>query len=90
MGTCCGSFKLLRLGAPRKSCATGYMMIATIIVASVLVAIVAGVVAQSLFRPILKLTKLADAMNTEDLETPIEIKSHDEYGKLGEALKRTR
>jgi methyl-accepting chemotaxis protein len=60
-------------------------------VGAVLVAALAGVmVAQSVVRPVVKLTELADAMSIGDLETPIEVKSRDELGKLGDALERTR
>jgi methyl-accepting chemotaxis protein len=60
-------------------------------IGSVLIAALAGVlVAQTVVRPVTHLTRLADAMSTGDLETPIEIKSRDELGKLGEALERTR
>jgi methyl-accepting chemotaxis protein len=60
-------------------------------IGSVLIAALASIiVAQTVVRPVAQLTKLADAMSIGDLETPIEIKSRDELGKLGEALERTR
>jgi len=69
---------------------TEILFFGSIIAALLLAVIGAIIVAQSLIRPIVKLTKLADAMSIGDLETPIEIKSRDELGKLGEALERTR
>jgi methyl-accepting chemotaxis protein len=68
----------------------GGLAVATIVAALLLARLGAVVFARSLLRPIVKLTKLADAMSTGDLETPIEIRSRDELGKLGEALERTR
>jgi methyl-accepting chemotaxis protein len=68
----------------------GYIIIGSIVAALLLVAGVASFVAQSIVRPLSQLTVMADAMSTGDLETPIEIKSRDELGKLGDALERTR
>jgi HAMP domain-containing protein len=63
-----------------------WFLIGTIIVAIIL----AIVVSQTVIRPVRHLTKLANAMSTGDLETPITIKSRDEIGTLGQALERTR
>ena len=67
-----------------------YIIFGSIFLAVILAVVAAMVVAQTVIRPVMQLTKLANAMSVGDLETPIEIKSRDELGKLGEALERTR
>jgi len=52
--------------------------------------VVAALLARSIIRPIIGLTTLADKMSRGDLETPIEIESADEIGKLAHSLERMR
>ncbi len=68
----------------------GWTIIGSIIGAVIIATIIGSLVSQSVVRPVLQLTKLANAMSTGDLNTPIKMTSRDEVGMLGESLERTR
>jgi len=65
------------------------------IIATIIVIFVAGIVlcvllAWVMTRRILRLSHMADRMSKGDLDTPVDIESHDELGNLARSLERMR